>query len=116
MKNLIEKNVQNGELVHYVTGQESSGKRQKDTNQEQRRDRQPDKNQPTCWVVDVITGGSDGRVTGEKRRGSLDSILIVSEQLIRRDRPYPDMVISFTDEDYPPESVEPHEGALVITA
>lgn len=55
-------------------------------------------------------------MTGEKRRGSLDSILIVSEQLIRRDRPYPDMVISFTDEDYPPESVEPHEGALVITA
>lgn len=28
----------------------------------------------------------------------------------------PGMVISFSDEDYPSESVEPHEGALVITA
>lgn len=54
------------------------------------------------------------RVTGKKRQGTLDSM--VSEQPVRRDRPYPGTVISFFDEDYPPESVEPREGALVITA
>lgn len=32
-----------------------------------------------------------------------------------KDRAYLGTVISFTDEDYPSESVEPHKGALVIT-
>lgn len=41
---------------------------------------------------------------------------MVSEQPARREHPYPDTVISFFDEDYPPESVEPYKGALVITA
>lgn len=38
LKNLIEKNVKNGELIHYVIGREGSGKRQKDANQKRRRD------------------------------------------------------------------------------
>lgn len=35
LKNLIEKNVQNGELIHYVTGREGLGRRRKDANKEQ---------------------------------------------------------------------------------
>lgn len=66
--------------------------------------------------MDVIIEGSVGRVTGKKRRGLLDLILTVSKQPAMRDRAYPGTVISFTDEDYPPESVEPHKGALMITA
>lgn len=46
----------------------------------------------------------------------LNSILTVFEQPARRDRLYPNTIISFTDNDFPPESVEPHEGALVIIA
>lgn len=38
LKNLIEKNVKNGELIHYVIGREGSGKRQEDANQKRRRD------------------------------------------------------------------------------
>lgn len=40
----------------------------------------------------------------------------MSKQPTQRDRPYPDTVISFSDEDYTFESVKPHKGALVITA
>lgn len=43
-------------------------------------------------------------------------MLTVSEQPARRERAYPGTVISFTDEDYPAESVELYEGALVIMA
>lgn len=42
-------------------------------------------------------------------------MLVVSEHPTRRERTYTGMVISFTNEDYPIDSVEPHEGALVIT-
>lgn len=66
--------------------------------------------------MDVITGGSVGCVIGKKRRVLVDAILAVFEQPARRDRAYPDTVISFSDEYYPIESVEPHEGTLVITA
>lgn len=66
--------------------------------------------------MDVITGGSVGCVTGKKRQGLVDAILAVFKQLARRDQAYPDTVISFSDEDYLIESVEPYEGALVITA
>lgn len=55
-------------------------------------------------------------VIGRKRQGTLDSILTVFEQPARRDRLYPGTIIYFFDKDYPPKSVEPHEGALVITA
>lgn len=55
------------------------------------------------------------RVTGKKRGGLLDSVLMVSEQPTQRDLPYPGIIISLSDEDYPSESVEPHERALVIT-
>lgn len=37
-------------------------------------------------------------------------------QPTRRERPYLDTIISFSEEDYSPESVELHEGALVIFA
>lgn len=93
-----------------------SGRRQKNANQKRHRDRQPDQDLPARRVVDIIIGGLVGRVTGKKHRDSLDSILTVSEQPARRDRPYPDIVISFSDEDYLFESMELHERALVITA
>lgn len=51
---------------------------------------------------------------GKKHHDSLNSILMMYEQPVRRERPYPNTVISFFDEDYPPDKVEPHEGTLVI--
>lgn len=42
-------------------------------------------------------------------------MLTVSDT-VKKDRAFPGTVISFSDEDYLVESVEPHEGALVITA
>lgn len=39
----------------------------------------------------------------------------VSDHPVRRDRAFPVTVISFTDEYYPSELVDQHEGALVIT-
>lgn len=103
LKKLIEKNVQNGELVHYVIGREGSGRRHEVAYREQQRDQQPGQGQHARRGVDVIMGGSIGRVTGKKRQGALDSVLQVSKQPIWNERPYPGMVISFTDEDYPLE-------------
>lgn len=40
----------------------------------------------------------------------------MSEQPAKRDRLYPGTVISFADDDFPSKFVEPHEGALMITA
>lgn len=60
--------------------------------------------------------GSIRKMTEKMRRGLLDAVLTVSKQPSRRDRLFPDTVISFTNEDYPSESIEPHEGALAITA
>lgn len=114
---MIEKNVQNGELVQYVVGRESSGKKQDDASQQPPQDQQTEQNPPRPQnVVDVISGGSVGRVIGKKRRDLVDAVLAVSEHPAKRDRAYLGTVLSFLDEDYPVESVEPHEGALVITA
>lgn len=46
----------------------------------------------------------------------MDAVLTVSKQPTRKDQAFPDTVISFIDEDYPFESMEPYEGALMITA
>lgn len=54
-------------------------------------------------------------MTGRKSRDIIDSILTVFEQPSKRERPYPNIMISFSDKDYPFDMVEPHEGALVIT-
>lgn len=35
---------------------------------------------------------------------------------MKGERPYPNTIIFFSNEDYPPDTVEPLEGALVITA
>lgn len=51
----------------------------------------------------------------EKRQGLLESVLTVFAQPARKDRAYLDTVISFNNEDCPFESVEPYEGALLIT-
>lgn len=64
----------------------------------------------------MITGGSVRKVTGKKLRGFLDAVLSGSYQPVRRERLYPGSVISFTDEDFLLKPIEPHEGALVITA
>lgn len=61
-------------------------------------------------MVDVISGGSGVRVIGRKRRGSSESIFIVFDQSSKREQPYPNTIISFSDEDYPLDTVESHEG------
>lgn len=71
--------------MHYVARREGLEQRQEDGGRERHKDRQPDQYLPIRRVVDVITGGSVGHVKGKKRQGSLDSILMVSEQPTKRE-------------------------------
>lgn len=44
-----------------------------------------------------------------------DSILALSDQPLKEERPYPNTVIFFSDADYSFDMVKSHEEALVIT-
>lgn len=63
----------------------------------------------------MITGGSVRNVTGKKRHGLLDDVLSMSDQPVRQERQYSGTIISFSDEEYFSEPIEPHEEALIIT-
>lgn len=63
---MLEKKVRNGKLVQYVAGGESSGKKQGMADEEQSGGQQPEQNRLVRNVVDVISGGSVGRVTRKK--------------------------------------------------
>lgn len=72
-------------------------------------------------TTDLSSSGCHHRWFGwkgdrKKRRGVLDSVLTVSKQPVRKEKLYPDIVISFTNDDFLSEAIKPHEGALVITA
>lgn len=117
LKDFIERKVQDGALVHYVAAR---------TNQQQDRGPVqaaqpvqqvfPAPGPPARQVIDVITGGTSGKLVGKKRRSYLDSVMSVAGTLLKTDRPFPGTVISFTNEDYPSKTIEPHEGSLVVTA
>lgn len=55
-------------------------------------------------------------LAGNRRRSATDFILAVSDQPVKGEKPYPNTMISFSDEDYPPHTMKPHEGALIIMA
>lgn len=63
----------------------------------------------------MISRGSVGKLTWKKGRGATDSVLTVSNQPMKGEHPYPNTIIFFPNEDYPLDTMEPHEGELVIT-
>lgn len=65
-------------------------------------------------VMDVKLGGSIPKLAGRKQRRSLDTILAVSDQLVKIERPCPNMVISFFDEEYPPDVVKPGVVQIIL--
>lgn len=66
LKDMIEKNVQNGELMHYMAGRERPLPQQ-DGDRARHLDQQPERDEHPQRVVDGISGGSVGRLTGKKR-------------------------------------------------
>lgn len=92
----MERKVQSGLLVQYVAGRDHQQEQQNVDRTVQTVQTvppvQPAPIQPPRHVVDVITGGTTGKLVGKKRRGYLDSVMSMAGVLPKTDRPFPGTV------------------------
>ncbi|XP_074326653.1 uncharacterized protein LOC141664594 [Apium graveolens] len=97
LKYLIEDEVQNGELAHFVAKEDSSLHQQYDQDR----------------VIDFISGGqSAGGNSNRSRKSYAREIFRVESKKPKRN---PSPIIFFSDEDYGDRVIEDHQDALVIT-